>query len=354
MEKPPRDPTPDDVERARKAILQDFLGDFRFASDSDRAHAVVLLLQPLVRLMIRGLTPLFLVEAAIQGTGKTLLVKVIHIVITGQGPALMSEGGDNDEWRKRISSSLLAGNQFVIFDNVSQCLDSSAMAMALTSDVWTDRILGRLQNVALRVECTWVATGNNPQVSKENARRIVPIRLTADEERPEERGGFLHPDLEEWTKANRGVLLSACYTLINHWIARGKPRGSKDLGSYGPWAKVMGGILEAAGIPGFLENRHRFNSQADAESLELSFLFKAIGESVGMEPFGAELATTTCRSNHILDGLLAGKDEVGARAAVGRLLNRHRDAIHGGWKLEVLSPDLHTKTGRYRLRKLSG
>ena len=97
------------------------------------------------------------------------------------------------------------------------------------------------------------------------ARRLVRIRLDAHVERPWQRGSFRHPDLMTWVRANRARLVSACLTLCQAWIAAGRPRGSKAIGSYENWAGTIGGILEVAGIEGFLGNLDEMMAASDAE-----------------------------------------------------------------------------------------
>ena len=115
------------------------------------------------------------------------------------------------------------------------------------------------------IRCVWIATGNNPEFSNEMARRLVRIRLDAHLERPWQRAEFRHPDLNTWVRANRARLVAACLTLCQAWIAAGRPRGSKTIGSYENWAGVIGGILETAGIPGFLGNLEEMMAASDAE-----------------------------------------------------------------------------------------
>jgi hypothetical protein len=95
------------------------------------------------------------------------------------------------------------------------------------------------------------ATGNNPEFSNEMARRLVRIRLDPHTDRPWQRSDFRHPDLMSWVRANRARLVAACLTLCQAWIAAGRPRGGRSIGSFENWAHVLGGVLEVAGIPGF-------------------------------------------------------------------------------------------------------
>jgi hypothetical protein len=75
-----------------------------------------------------------------------------------------------------------------------------------------------------------------------------------------------HPNLLGYVRTNRGQLVWAGLTLIQAWIAAGKPAGIEILASYEPWSQVMGGILSVAGIEGFLENRGELKEVAADET----------------------------------------------------------------------------------------
>ena len=177
----------------------------------------------------------------------------------------MTEGRDDEEWRKRVTAKLRQIPSIVLIDNLRQKLDSSAVAAALTAPFWEDRILGVSEMARLPIRCVWIATGNNPEFSNEMARRIVRIRLDAHVERPWQREGFRHPDLMIWVRANRARLVAACLTLCQAWIAAGRPRGTRTIGSYENWAQVLGGVLEVAGIEGFLGNLDEMMEASDGE-----------------------------------------------------------------------------------------
>ena len=159
----------------------------------------------------------------------------------------MTEASDDEEWRKRVTAKLRQIPSIVLIDNLRQKLDSSAVAAALTAPFWEDRILGVSEMARLPIRCVWIATGNNPEFSNEMARRIVRIRLDAHVERPWQREGFRHPDLMTWVRANRARLVAACLTICRAWIAAGRPRGTRTIGSYENWAQTLGGVLEVAG-----------------------------------------------------------------------------------------------------------
>ena len=99
-------PSREDVDRAKALLLVELCGDFPFADDASRAHALVALLLPFVRRMIDGPTPLHLFDAPVEGTGKTLLVSCVTTVATGRECEGLTEASCPDEWRKRLGAML--------------------------------------------------------------------------------------------------------------------------------------------------------------------------------------------------------------------------------------------------------
>ena len=261
----PAKPTAADTKAARELLLDDLLGDFPFTGDAERAHALALLLLPFMRPMIDGPTPVHLIEKPSAGTGGTLMVEAIAHITTGAGANLMSGEGDEDEWRKRLTSALRVLPTLFIIDNLKDKLDSAAFAAAVTATSWEDRILGKSEMVSLPVRCVWVVTGNNPAISHEIARRSIRIRLDSRADEPWLRRTFRHANLIAWVKENRSRLVAACLTLGQAWVAAGRPLSSQSIGSFENWAQIIGGVLEVAGVPGFLGNLHDLYEASDAE-----------------------------------------------------------------------------------------
>jgi hypothetical protein len=261
----PVKPSAEEIAAARSLLLDELLGDFPFTGEAERAHALCLLLLGFVRPMIEGPTPLHMIEKPTPGTGATLMVDAIATVLTGSSASVMTEGRDDDEWRKRLTAKLRQLPVLLLIDNLRQELDSAALAAALTAPAWEDRILGVSDIIRLPVRCTWVATGNNPAVSHEIARRLVRIRLDARSDQPWRREGFRHPDLMIWVRANRARLVAACLTLCQAWASAGRPPAARSLGSFETWSQTLGGILHVAGVPGFLGNLDEVMEASDSE-----------------------------------------------------------------------------------------
>ena len=218
----------------------------------------------------------------------------------------------------------------------------------LTTDTWKDRLLGASQMVSAPVKCLWLATGNNPTLSHEISRRTVPIRLDANVERPWLREGFRYPDLLLHVRAHRNELVWATLTVISAWVAAGRPKGPKRLGMYEDWADVVGGVLEVAGLRGFLENLDSLYEAADAETVEwdgfLSAWFDRFGERAVKVKELFEIA------DEALD-LGTGTDH-SRKTALGKALHARRGRIIGGKR--VLDLGTHQGATRWRVQVVDG
>jgi hypothetical protein len=329
----PANPTAAEIEAARDLLLVELLGDFPFDDESSRANVLAALLVPFVRQMIDGPVPLHLLDAPVEGTGKTLLANCIGIVVTGRDLEAMAEGKDDDEWRKRIIATLAEAPAFVFLDNLSRLLDSGALASALTARVVKDRLLGFSKTATVPNAAVWIASGNNCRLSRELVRRTVWTRLNAKLETPWERTQFRHANLRLWAKEHRSELVGAALTLCQAWIAAGRPAGKQTLGMFESWASIMGGILDVAGVPGLLANAKKFRQQAaDKASEWLAFVTawnaQHMGDDVGVKDL-YDLAIT----EKLLDSVLGDGEERSQRTRLGIQLGKARDRVIGCYRI---------------------
>lgn len=330
------EPTAKEVKKA-KARIDDLLSDFPFVDAADRAHAWALVLQPFARELIWGSTPLFSVQAPKQGTGKTLLVQSALAPSAGDVDSLAEPHGD-DEMEKRLTARLREAAPVVFFDNVDRVMAYPSLASALTKPTWSGRVLGKSATVTMPINCTFVFTANNPRFSDDLRRRVVPIRLDTGIEDPSKRKGFRH-SLPGWALKNRGDLVWAACTLISSWVAAGRPRPESDtatLGSYGPWRRVLGGLLQHIGVPGFLGNLESkaLDKSPEAEAFELIAHHAVEHYGEGEAWFAGDLATHL----HMVDVELSlgrrYRDSDELAGLLGTFLAQRKGQIVAGYRLE--------------------
>jgi hypothetical protein len=347
----PERPTESEIYQARQLIVEDLLQGFPFVKSSDLAHAVAAVILPFARRLVSGCTPLHLIEAPSAGTGKGLLADAVAIIATGNTSRVTTITEDEDEIKKRITSTLSMAPQIVLIDNVRKGLDSAQLAAAVTADPWQDRPFGENQRmIELPNKATWLVTANNPTLSLEMARRCVRIRLDAGTDRPWERdpSEFRHPDFKDWLAANRAQLVHAVLTLIQAWLAAGRPKGSGRLGSFESWVVVIGGILEVALIPGFLGDCKELYEVADVESAEWRVFCASWWERFQSNQVKPAELLKHAQNSDLLEGVLGDKGERSQSIRLGKALQRMRDRQFAQWRITAQA-DTHSRGFRYRL-----
>jgi putative DNA primase/helicase len=106
----------------------------------------------------------------------------------------------------------------------------------------------------------------------------------------------------QWVKENRGKILHAILTLGRGWVVAGMPESKAKvpvIGGFDSWTHTIGGILDYAGIEGFLGNLEEMYQIADEESEEWEAFLRRWREVYGEIP---QLVSTVVK--HI-------KDEIG-------------------------------------------
>lgn len=339
---PDTNPTPEAVRQALSLIFDTWLADFPFADESSKAHALVLFLLPFARGLVDGVTPLHFVTAPSQRTGKSLLVEVLGNVFDPLiSPGAAPEGRDNDaEWRKKIIATLQNESPHVWVDNIKGMIDSGALEAALTSQNWTDRALGSHRQVTLKNDKAWVFTGNNAELSVDLFGRAVEVRLDANLENPSERKNFKIRDIRRWTRQRRGELCAAALVIIRNWLENGKPapaKGTPYLGGFEAWRQVMGGILAAAGVPGFLANRQATRERVNSEDDTYRAFVAAWGGVYGKNniPMSAKELHQIANDAGLFEEALSAQSYDGEVRRLGRWLSKSEDRVFSSFKIRT-------------------
>lgn len=346
-------PTEGDVAKARQLLLEELLGDFPFVDDASRANALALFLLPFVRGLINGPTPLHLIDAPQEGTGKSLLIKTWGNVCEGRAPKAMTEVSRPDDWQKLILSALLESPRSIYLDNINHGLDASALCAAITEQPFSGRLLGFSRIVSVPVNCVWVATGNNVGMSREMLRRTIYIRLDAKRDVTWTNRKFRHP-LPGWAHLNRGELVWACLTICQAWVAKGKPKGRELLGTFEEWSKAIDGILCNAGITDLAGNADAFRA-ATVDSTDEWRAFVPVwwDEYQDMLVTPGELAKLADNKEMLCAMLEKAITDRAKGTKVGVELKKVRDRIYNGRKVEFAGTNRNHQA-QYRLVSTDG
>lgn len=261
----PDKPTIADAQQAATELLA-VVKDFPFVDDADSSAWLALVLSLIGRSAIAGCVPMFGLTANCRGSGKSLQADAASIIAFGRHAPRKTYSQDDDEQRKAITATAIEGLPSVLLDNVDCTLGGASLDAALTATVWSDRVLGASRTTGeLPLKTVWMATGNNLRFGSDLARRVLPIRLAAMQENPEERTDFEHSDLLSWVTANRPRLAVAALTLLRAYFVAGKPTQPGGVwGSFEGWSSVVRGAIVWAGLPDPLSTRE--TAKADDQS----------------------------------------------------------------------------------------
>jgi putative DNA primase/helicase len=229
--------------------VNDLLSEFCFA-DGERSKAVaVAALTGLyaAQVLPEGtLRPCFIVTKNAEGAGATTLVSCAVVPIIGQLPTGVKSDGD-DETRKALTAAVLEARLVILLDNQKSRLSSAALEAFVSSPTWNDRLLGVNQTFTGQNIATVFVTANGCTVSPDMRRRSLVIELHLEAERAEDRH-FVRPlDLPTLLSLRRKIL-AACWSLVSHWHTQGQPSPTRLHSAFPIWAKVIGGIVQAAGF----------------------------------------------------------------------------------------------------------
>ncbi|WP_435016684.1 hypothetical protein TA3x_004257 [Tundrisphaera sp. TA3] len=338
----PAKPTASEITKARDLLLKDLVLDFPFVDQCSLANAIGLLLMYFVREMIPGSTPWHIADAPDNRVGKTLIMDLIAYIWTGRQASTTPECHSEEEWNKTLTSLLMAGSPYIFIDNINRAIASGTLASVLTTGWHKARVLGTNRMTDMPVRSIFMGSGTNPKFSKENAKRIVKFRLDPGVENPELRSGFKHPNIRKWTAENRKDLVQACLTLCSAWIAAGKPVGKQTMGGFEDYVQVVGGILDVAGIPGFLGNY--INDLADLNSVDEGWgeLITFWSNMLKGKAMTAGKLLELLEYHKIETPFLDGKSQQSKKVAMGHALSRQVDRIIGGFKI-TRAKDEHGK-----------
>jgi hypothetical protein len=362
----PEEPDQDEVENARN-ILFDILRDFPFSDcfdgsdplpirsnelDEDghplpnlkrgkgsRANALAMIIQPFVREMISGPCPNYHIDKPERGTGAGYLVDTAWSIFEGTERAKVQTLSHTDEEiKKSITSSLRSGQSMLFLDNIQHKVENADIAAALTAGTWTDRILGGSNNATIPIRVTWIMAGNRVPFSEDMMRRNVPIFMDAATKNPAaDRADeyYKHHPLHSVLMERRADHVWACHVLVQHWVSKGCPAGSVSMQSFTEWVRVLGGILETAGIQGFLSNRKTYMVAQNEDQSVIEEVTKRVYKKFDTKPLRVNdvfdalvdkgVASYTQKEDQIDPTLglqLSGRDKVGQLKALGLMLSR--------------------------------
>ena len=213
----PENPTRDDALGSIK-LLKDLLDEFPFVTDADRSVALSAILTALDRRSMR-LAPMHATDAPSAGSGKTYLIEIVVMIATGQIAPVISQGSNEEELEKRLSSALMTGQSVIAIDNCIHPVGGAFLNAMMTSEKVAARILGKSEQPVLPTNVLVLANGNNITFRGDFTRRVLKCSMDPNMERPETRK-FRHDPIHDIKKRRGEFVVAALTALRAYHVAR--------------------------------------------------------------------------------------------------------------------------------------
>jgi hypothetical protein len=228
-----RAPSREDALTALKYLDDTLLAEFPFVEGIDHSVALSGFFTAFDRRAM-DVAPLHGFSSPVAGTGKSLLIDLISILLTGHRAPVTSQGKNEEEFEKRLGTALIAGDGIITIDNCNNELAGVLLCQALTQTLLNIRLLGKSQQVDVPNASTYFATGNNLIIADDLTRRALLCQLDAGVEQPELR--TFQRNVIEVASAERGKLVAAMLTVLRAWHMAKTAIGVDPLGSFEEWS----------------------------------------------------------------------------------------------------------------------
>jgi hypothetical protein len=247
--------TDDAVAKAMRFLCDKWLCDV--ATDCAGKCVAVACALSIIERMLLPERPAYLIAAGQRGGGKTTLSHMISMAVLGTKAAAAAWSPNEEERRKALFAYLAAGVAFLLWDNIplGAAIGCPSIERALTTETYSDRVLGLSEFRAVPAYTTMGFTGNNITARGDLASRTLALRLAVDRPDPENRE-FKHADPIAWTQQHRARILASLYTIL-----LGNPRFRSHAANrpaetrFKPWWHLVGAAVEhAAARCGMLRN----------------------------------------------------------------------------------------------------
>jgi hypothetical protein len=292
--------------------------------------------------------PAYGFDAPSAGTGKTLIAKCVGAMSAGVDVSVMPPAKDEEEWRKRLFAGLRGGDTVLLLDNVRDPLGNAAIDSFITSPTYKDRILGESTTQELPNKALFLITGNNLVLTGDTHRRVLIVRLDAQQEQPFTREFAFNPQSE--VIKNRQEMVVAALTIVRAYINAGRPKAAPGrIASFELWDDLIRQPLcwmqqlatdsGRADLPVF-DDPAKSITRSESENPEQTKLAAMLHAWFAV--FGSEPTTVAAVKSHMdmhspasiqlmdaVDEIAGQRGNINSRM-LGRWIERHAEQRHCG------------------------
>jgi hypothetical protein len=295
--------------------------------------------------------PVFFVTSGSRGAGKTTLIIMMTMAVTGVRPAASAWSANEEERRKALLSYFMHGVPYILWDNIPRGAQITCphIERSCTAENYADRKLGVSEMVATAASTIHFFTGNNIGPRGELASRALHVRLEVDRAYPENRS-FRHPDPIAWTTNHRADILRALYTILIGNPMLDKPSDAQMKTRFKMWYRLVGSAVEHAArqVGEEIDFGNLFRS-LEEEDVEETSLAQVLSSMLQIWPkrFNAQQVCKVInedagdKAELLRDFFASSREQKASAKSVGWKLKQHvgEPVLHGKTTLVLKSRD---------------
>lgn len=332
--------SPSELETTFEQLWRPFR-DFPFENASSRSAMVAAVFTAVCRPTLPT-APAIGFDAPTAGSGKTKLAECLSILACGNSEVTPAVS-DEDELRKKITSTLMAAKQVLLLDNVEGNIKSPILAGFLTTPEWSDRVLGGNALMTAPNRLLTLFTGNNLNPLGDLVRRILIVRIDPRMDATAVWQRNFDEDPVQYVRENRQELVAAGLSLLLSFVRAGMPRIAKGrLASFEQWDDLVRQCvvwLGQSGIAGLIDPIQQLRTAAtqdpETDSLRnlLSHWHAAFGNT-------AVEAKTLCMSSHMygpINDVALDRRGLPSVKVLAQYLRKYRGKVVDGMRIEMIS-----------------
>jgi hypothetical protein len=321
--------------------------DFPHAKPAHGSAAIACLLSLCGRQAFDGPAPMFPYVGNQPGCGKGLEGDATTMIYEGRLACRQPYPYTEEELIKIITATAINGKPYILLDNCEDELGGGVLEYAVANTRHTGRILGLSKSVDLPLKIIWMATLNGANYSHDmQIRRVCPIELNTNLERPDMRNDFAEKDLIGYCRDNRKELSIAALSILHHYIKAGRPNQHlSSWGTFQEWSDLIRSALVWSGVPD-CDTREDLAKNSNSDTYSLLRQLVASFSELGATSYGAavtvkgiidrgenkdEAVLATVPTLVDLLSMISGRDK---NHAFGQLLSKYRGRICENKKLE--------------------
>jgi len=229
------------------SLLLDVLKDYDFVTPSDKARALAFFISPALRtgkFLGDADFPIDVAEANESQGGKTYRLKLV-CALYGEIPyVIANRKGGVGSLDESISSALVAGVPFILFDNYRGRMDSQILETSLRGIGKVGvRVPHRGEIQVSTTHVNWQLSSNGIEGTRDFVNRSIINRIC---KRPKgyQFASYREGDILAHIKANQSQYLGAVFAIIKEWITQGCPRTNENRHDFTEWASSVDWIVQ--------------------------------------------------------------------------------------------------------------